>query len=171
MWLPQYDKCIYLNSHLTLWMPVSFCGFKHYTRNRTRTSWMTSQDLNRAGWDSLPNSPLALTEIACALQRVAGAGATVGVVCSIRLNLQWGTFIPRSPRMLLSADSTSDIWSWAKGAMQYLLHWLPCWALGSLSKQHQSNHRLVENLMRRNRSLTNPPSSPKVCSSYLIVLC
>lgn len=38
MWLLKYDKCIYLNSDLTLCILVSFCGFQHYTRNRTRTS-------------------------------------------------------------------------------------------------------------------------------------
>lgn len=73
MWLLKYDKCIYLNSNLVLCIPVSFCGFKHYTRNRMRTSWMTFQDLNSASWDSLPNFPLAPTEIAlCTAARWQG---------------------------------------------------------------------------------------------------
>lgn len=129
MWLLKYDKCIYLNSNMTLYIPVSFCGLKHYTRNRTRTSWMTFQDLNSASWYSLPNFPFILTEIALCTALLWQGKVKPSVVCSIRLHLQWGRYIPQTHRTLCSTKILLHIWS------VYLLHphsryWHKCWPKG-----------------------------------------
>lgn len=137
MWFLKHGKCIYLDSNMTFYILVSLCGFKHCTSNGERTSRMTSQDLSSASQDSLPSFPRSPWNSFCTAALWWGS-ETVGAVCSISLNLQWGTHLPRAQQRF-TQDTRSSVAG--EGGLKGFLRWGVAPVPGSVSSVF--NHRLA----------------------------